>query len=87
MTAARGTVPLLGLHSTRHILKPMRANNFSWAFALHPGGDTTRLLIRARGRVEPRLAGIVLGPAISLGDFLNASVMLRAIRCRAERAS
>ena len=77
----------LVLHSTRHILKPMRSNDFSWAFVLQPDGDMTRLLMRARGRIEPRLARIVLGPAISLGDFLNASVMLRAIRRRAERAS
>ena len=77
----------LVLHSTRHILRPMRSNDFSWAFVLQPEGNTTRLLIRARGRIEPRLARVVLGPAISLGDFLNASVMLRAIRCRAERAS
>jgi hypothetical protein len=76
----------LVLHSTRHILKPMRSNDFTWAFVLRPKGeDATRLLIRARGRIEPPLARIVLGPAISVGDFLNASVMLRGIRRRAER--
>jgi hypothetical protein len=76
----------LVLHSTRHILKPMRSNDFTGAFVLRPQGvDGTRLLIRARGLMEPRLARIMLGPAISLGDFLNATVMLRGIRRRAER--
>jgi hypothetical protein len=78
----------LVLHSTRHLLKPMRSNDFSWAFVLEPApGGSTRLLIRARGRIEPRLARIVLGPALWVGDFVNASIMLRAIRRRAERTS
>jgi hypothetical protein len=78
----------LVLHSTRHLLKPMRSNNFSWSFVLQPApGGATRLVIRARGRIEPRLARIVLGPPIWVGDFVNASIMLRAIRRRAERTS
>ena len=78
----------LVLHSTRHLLKPMRSNDFSWAFVLRPARTgRTRLLIRARGRMEPRLARVVLEPAISVGDFVNASIMLRAIRRRAERTS
>jgi hypothetical protein len=78
----------LVLHSTRHILKPMRTHCFSWAFVLQPhGAGATRLVIRARSRVEPRLARVVLGPAIAIGDFVNASLMLRAIRGRAERGS
>jgi hypothetical protein len=78
----------LVLHSTRHVMRPMRSNEFSWAFVLEPReGGRTRLLIRARGRMEPRLARVVLGPLISVGDFLNASAMLRGIRSRAEAAS
>jgi hypothetical protein len=75
----------LVLHSTRHVLKPMRSNEFTWAFVLVPAGEgATRLLIRARGRMEPRLARVLLGPLISVGDFANASVMLRGIKTRAE---
>jgi hypothetical protein len=75
----------LVLHSTRHVLKPMRSNEFTWAFVLVPTGEgATRLLIRARGRMEPRLARVLLGPLISVGDFANASVMLRGIKMRAE---
>jgi hypothetical protein len=78
----------LVLHSTRHILKPMRSHDFSWAFVLQPqGAGATRLLIRARSRLEPWPARVVLGPAIAIGDFVNASMMLRAIRGRAERGS
>jgi hypothetical protein len=55
---------------------------------LEPAGEAaTRLLIRARGRIEPRLARIVLGPLISIGDFINASAMLRSITTRAERSA
>jgi hypothetical protein len=74
----------LVLHSTRHVIRPMRSNEFTWAFVLRPEGAGTRLLIRARGRMEPRLARILLGALISVGDFANASVMLRGIKARAE---
>lgn len=75
----------LVLHSTRHVLRPMRSNEFTWAFVLRPEGESaTRLSIRARGRMEPRLARLLLGPLISVGDFANASVMLRGIKARAE---
>jgi hypothetical protein len=75
----------LVLHSTRHIVKPMRSNEFTWAFVLQSRGtEATRLLIRARGRMEPWVARLVLQPPISLGDFVNASVMLRGIKSRAE---
>jgi hypothetical protein len=76
----------LVLHSTRHILKPVRSIDFSWAFVLDevPGGGT-RLLIRARVRGEPRWALLVLRPLLGVGDYLNASAMLRGIRARAER--
>jgi hypothetical protein len=65
----------------------MRSNDFSWAFVLRPAGEGTRLLIRARGRMEPRLARVLLGPLIGVGDFANASVMLRGIKARAEGRS
>jgi hypothetical protein len=77
----------LVLHSTRHVLRPMRSNDFSWAFVLRPAGEGTHLLIRARGRMEPRLARVLLGPLIGVGDFANASVMLRGIKARAEGRS
>jgi hypothetical protein len=39
----------LVLHSTRHILRPMRSNEFTWAFVLKARNEgSTRLLIRAR---------------------------------------
>jgi hypothetical protein len=78
----------LVLHSTHHLLKPMRAIDFSWAFVLEPfDARETRLFMRARARCEPQYAWTLLGPVIGLGDFLNASVMLRGIRRRSERAS
>jgi hypothetical protein len=73
----------LVLHSTRHLLRPMRSIEFSWAFVLErrsTGG--TRLIIRARSRGEPRWAVLALTPLIGVGDFLNASAMLRGIRRR-----
>ena len=77
----------LVLHSTRHILKPVRRIDFSWAFSLaDAGADHTRLTIRARVRCEPRWAGAVLEPVIGIGDFVNAGAMLRGIRSRAERS-
>jgi hypothetical protein len=76
----------LVLHSTRHLLKPMRSIDFSWAFVLEPvDDDLTRLFMRARARCEPRYAWMLLGSLIGLGDFLNASVMLRGIKRRSER--
>lgn len=75
----------LVLHSTRHVLPPVRRADFSWAFSLAPAGDgDTRLLIRARVRCEPRWAGAVVEPVIGIGDFVNAEAMLRGIRLRAE---
>jgi hypothetical protein len=75
----------LVLHSTRHVLKPMRSIDFSWAFVLEPAaGGATRLLIRARARCEPGWSLLVLGPLLGLGDFVNASVMLRGIKAPAE---
>lgn len=40
---------VLVLHSTRHLLPPVRATDFTWAFVLHAVGDNqTRFVIRAR---------------------------------------
>jgi hypothetical protein len=77
----------LVLHSTRHVIKPIKTIDFSWAFVireLSPG--RSRLLIRARTNYTPRRAlpfvEFVIGPA----DFVNASAMLRGIKKRAEGA-
>lgn len=76
----------LVLHSTRHILRPIRSVDFSWAFCLADAGRCfTRLTIRARVWCAPRWAGIALEPLLGLGDFINAEAMLRGIRARAER--
>jgi hypothetical protein len=76
----------LVLHSTRHLLGPMRTIDFSWAFVLRPVAvQRTRLLIRARARCEPRYAWTLLGSLIGIGDYLNASAMLRGIKRRSER--
>jgi hypothetical protein len=73
----------LVLHSTRHVIKPIRTIDFSWAFviqAVAPG--QSRLFIRARASYTPRWAApfveLVIGPA----DFVNASAMLRGIKKR-----
>jgi hypothetical protein len=78
----------LVLHSTRHVIKPIRKIDFSWAFVLREcEGDKTRLLIRARARYTPGwarpFAELVLGPA----DFVNVSGMLHGIRARADRSA
>jgi hypothetical protein len=76
----------LVLHSRRHLLGPVRSVSFSWAFHLAPvGADETRLTIRARVWYEPRWTRFIIGPLIAVGDFVNASSMLRGIRRRAER--
>jgi hypothetical protein len=80
----------LVLHSTRHLLPPYSAISFSWAFVLaSAGGGATRLLMRARTTFEPAwprpLTRLFLWGAIGPGDYVNASVMLRGIRRRAER--
>jgi hypothetical protein len=78
----------LVLHSTRHVIKPIRTVDFSWAFVVREtAGGRSRLLIRARTNYTPRLARpfveLVIGPA----DFVNAGAMLRGIKQRAEAAS
>lgn len=77
----------LVLRSTRHVIKPIRTIDFSWAFVVRqaPNG-VTRLFIRARCNYTPRWAmpftELVIGPA----DLLNADSMLRGIKSRVERA-
>lgn len=76
----------LVLLSTRHLLAPMRSIAFTWAFVLEPvDNDETRLIMRARARCEPHAAWLVLGGLIGVGDYLNASSMLRGIKRRSER--
>jgi hypothetical protein len=78
---------VLVLHSTRHVISPIRTIDFSWAFVLRelPNGKT-RLLIRARTRFTPSwaraFAELVIGPA----DFVNVLGMLHGIKSRAEQA-
>ena len=79
---------VLVLHSTRHVIKPIKTIDFSWAFVirdLSPG--TSKLFIRARANYTPRRAlpfvELVIGPA----DFVNAGAMLRGIKRRVENAT
>ncbi len=77
----------LVLHSTRHLIKPMRATDFSWAFVLDSAaGDQTRLIMRARASCQPLAAWLALGALIGIGDLVNASVMLHGIKRRCERS-
>jgi hypothetical protein len=77
----------LVLHSTRHVIKPIKTIDFSWAFVIRelaPG--RSRLVIRARTSYTPRRAlpfvEFLIGPA----DFVNAGAMLRGIKQRVEHA-
>jgi hypothetical protein len=76
----------LVLHSTRHIIGPIKTIDFSWAFVLRAGpGDQTRLFIRARANYTPRWAAAFVEFVIGPGDFVNAGAMLRGIKARAQR--
>jgi hypothetical protein len=75
----------LVLHSTRHVIKPIRTINFSWAFTIREiAQGRSRLFIRARTNYTPHWAvpfvELVVGPA----DFVNAGAMLRGIKKRVE---
>ena len=77
----------LVLHSTRHVMKPIRTADFSWAFVLRKEAkDQTRLIIRARVRYTPQLAAPFVEFVIGIGDYVNAEAMLHGIKTRAERA-
>ena len=76
----------LVLRSTRHLLRPMRSIDFTWAFVLQPlGEDRTRFLIRARARYAPRWSWLILGVPYGVGDCLNTTNILRAVKSRVER--
>lgn len=78
----------LVLHSTRHIIKPLRTIDFSWAFVVRAvDGGKSRLFIRARTNYTPRWAAPFVELVIGIGDFVNAGAMLRGIKARAERAA
>jgi hypothetical protein len=78
----------LVLHSTRHIIKPIKKIDFSWAFVLRGfSGGKTRLFIRARANYTPTSAAWLIEFVIGPGDFVNAGVMLRGIKSRAECGS
>jgi hypothetical protein len=72
------------LHSTWHVFGPVKESDFSWAFALKPVGDGTRLYVRARVAYKPRWIFPFVETVIGLGDWVNVSVMLRGIKERAE---
>lgn len=78
----------LVLHSTLHILPPMRSIDFSWAFVLVPVDPaSTRFTVRTRARYSPRWSWLLLWAPYSLGDFLNTSNILRAVKHRSESDS
>lgn len=74
----------LVLHSTRHVVPPLRTVDFSWVFVLVPlPEERTRLLVRARVAYTPVWPFPLVEAAVGLGDFVNVTVMLRGIRSRA----
>jgi hypothetical protein len=77
----------LVLHSTRHVIKPIKTVDFSWAFIIRalPQGRS-RLLIRARTSYAPRWALPFVELVIAPADFVNAGAMLRGIKQRVETA-
>jgi len=75
----------LVLRSTKHLLRPMRSIDFTWAFILEPIDDRTRFVIRARARYAPRWSWLILGVPYGLGDWLNTTNILHAVKQRAER--
>jgi len=75
----------LVLRSTKHLLPPMRSIDFTWAFILEPIDDRTRFVIRARARYAPRWSWLILGVPYGLGDWLNTTNILHAVKQRAER--
>jgi hypothetical protein len=76
----------LVLHSTRHVVRPLRSVDFSWVFVLVPlPEERTRLLVRARVAYAPVWPFPLVEAVVGLGDFVNATVMLNGIRERAEK--
>jgi hypothetical protein len=75
----------LVLRSSRHVIKPIRTIDFSWAIVIRgvaPG--QSRLLIRARANYTPRWAAPFVEWVIGPADFVNAGAMLRGIKKRVE---
>lgn len=89
----------LALYSTTHILLMAPAwvrnntrlrlyGNFSWAFVLDEQAEgMTRLIVRTRASLGPRLFRMLTLPLFYPGDFLLARMMLRTIRKRVEGGS
>lgn len=90
---------LLALYSTSHIamLAPPSVRNhprmkvggdFSWVFVLRPlDKHTTRLILRTRANVEPRLFRMLISPLILPGDFLMVRMLFQGLKRRAEHPS
>lgn len=83
---------VLVLHSTTH-LPPGWAErydarlNWVWTFSLAPGpGDTTRLLVRNRGRVGPRWLDLAYRMAIVPADHVMTRGMFRGLDERVRSA-
>ena len=71
---------LLVLNIERHRL------HVTWSFLLAPSvGGATRLVLRYRGLVEPRLAELPLYAFLDVAEFLMSRKMLLGIKVRAER--
>jgi hypothetical protein len=89
----------LALYSTTHIVlmapASVRTNprlglygKFSWVFVLdEQTAGRTRLIVRARASLGPRLFRMLVLPLFYPADFLIARLMLRTIRQRVERGS
>jgi hypothetical protein len=89
---------VLALYSTTHVrfMVPAFVRNnprarisgdFSWVFVLTALDEhTTRLIVRARANLRPRLFRMLVSPLMP-GDFIMARMMLQGIKQRAERIS
>jgi hypothetical protein len=92
-------IRLLALYSTSHIalLAPavLRKNHkvkiggdFSWVFVLEPRNEhTTRLILRMRANLEPRMFRMLMRPLVLPGDFLMTRMMFQGLKQRAEHRS
>ena len=61
---------------------------FTWVFVLRPlEGAATRLILRTRTEMRPRLLLELGRPMVYLADFLLARQLLRGFKGRAERAA
>jgi hypothetical protein len=90
---------LLALYSKSHIalLAPafLRKNprvkisgDFSWVFVLEPIDEhTTRLILRMRANLEPRVFRMLARPLVLPGDFLMTRMMFQGLKQRAEQRS